>query len=56
MRYLWVTPHALDNTRLTGLIGPEPHTPLALAAQTALVDLGKLTSSPKPVPFAAFAQ
>jgi nucleoside-diphosphate-sugar epimerase len=56
MRYLWDTPHALDNTCLTGLIGPEPHTPLALAAQTALVDLDKLTSSPKPVPFAAFAK
>jgi nucleoside-diphosphate-sugar epimerase len=50
MRYLWDTPHALDNTRLTALIGPEPHTPLALAAQTALVDLGKITPSPKPAP------
>lgn len=42
MRYLWATPHALVNTRLTALIGPEPHTPLVLAAQTALADLGKL--------------
>jgi nucleoside-diphosphate-sugar epimerase len=50
MRYLWDRPHALDNTRLTDLIGPEPHTPLALAAQTALVALGKFTPSPKPLP------
>ncbi|TAM38023.1 MAG: epimerase [Burkholderiaceae bacterium] len=40
MRYLWDTPHALANDRLTALIGAEPHTPLALAAQAALADLG----------------
>lgn len=40
MRYLWETPYALDNAKLTQLIGPEPHTPFALAAQTALIDLG----------------
>jgi len=40
MRYLWQTPHALANDKLTALIGPEPHTPLGLAAQTALADLG----------------
>jgi len=40
MRYLWRTPHALANDKLTALIGPEPHTPLAQAAQTALADLG----------------
>jgi nucleoside-diphosphate-sugar epimerase len=50
MRYLWDTPHALDNTRLNSLIGSEPHTPLALAGQMALVDLGKLTPSPKSAP------
>ncbi len=44
MRYLWQTPHALANDKLTALIGPEPHTPLGLAAQTALADLG-LTSA-----------
>ena len=40
MRYLWQTPHALANDKLTALIGPEPHTPLGLAVQTALADLG----------------
>ena len=40
MRYLWQEPHALANDKLTALIGPEPHTPLGLAAQTALADLG----------------
>lgn len=40
MRYLWDTPHALDNVKLTRLIGAEPHTPLAVAAGTALQDLG----------------
>jgi nucleoside-diphosphate-sugar epimerase len=54
MRYLWDTPHALDNTRLTTLIGPEPHTPLALAAQSALVDLGQLSPSLKPGPHQRF--
>lgn len=28
MRYLWNTPVELDNTKLRGLIGTEPHTPL----------------------------
>ena len=42
MRYLWQTPHALANGKLTTLIGPEPHTPLTLAAATALADLGLL--------------
>jgi nucleoside-diphosphate-sugar epimerase len=34
MRYLWQTPLQLDNTKLRGLIGQEPHTPIddALAA------------------------
>ncbi len=45
MRYLWDTPHALDNRKLQRLIGPEPHTPLAQAAQQALLDLG-LTGQP----------
>ena len=48
MRYLWQTPHALANDKLTALIGPEPHTPLGLAAQTALADLGfTSTASPR---------
>lgn len=50
MAYLWHTPHALANDRLTRLIGPEPHTPLALAAQLALTDLGCLTPAPAHLP------
>jgi nucleoside-diphosphate-sugar epimerase len=46
MRYLWNAPHALANEKLTALIGPEPHTPLAQAAQTALVDLGLMAATP----------
>ncbi|MEI6803099.1 MAG: NAD-dependent epimerase/dehydratase family protein [Burkholderiales bacterium] len=42
MRYLWQTPSALANDKLTALIGPEPHTPLEVAAQTALTDLGMI--------------
>lgn len=45
MAYLWRTPHALANDKLTRLIGPEPHTPLALAAQAALADLGYLDAA-----------
>lgn len=40
MRYLWTTPHALDNARLVALIGEEPHTPLAHAVSRALGELG----------------
>ena len=40
MRYLHATPHALDNTRLCKLIGPEPHTPLTEAASSAFASLG----------------
>jgi hypothetical protein len=40
MRYLWQTPHRLDNTKLQGLLGAEPHTPLHIAAAHALTDLG----------------
>jgi nucleoside-diphosphate-sugar epimerase len=50
MRYLWDTPHELDNACLTDLIGPEPHTLLALAAHTALEDLAKITPSQKLAP------
>lgn len=42
MRYLWNAPHALANDKLVALLGAEPHTPLAQAAQTALADLGYL--------------
>ena len=42
MRYLWSTPHRLDNTRLRALIGDEPHTPFDQAVRQALADLGLL--------------
>jgi nucleoside-diphosphate-sugar epimerase len=45
MRYLWEMPHALANAKLTALIGPEPHTPLAQAAEAALVDLELMGAS-----------
>jgi nucleoside-diphosphate-sugar epimerase len=45
MRYLWQTQHALANDKLTLLIGPEPHTPLMLATQMALADLGFIAST-----------
>jgi nucleoside-diphosphate-sugar epimerase len=39
MRYLWRTPHALVNTRMAALAGPEPHTPFQVAVSRALDDL-----------------
>ena len=36
MRYLWQRPHRLDNRKLVTLLGAEPHTPLAVAVQTAV--------------------
>lgn len=45
MRYIWQTPHALANDKLTALIGPEPFTPLPQAVQAALVDLGLITQA-----------
>ncbi|WP_298212968.1 NAD-dependent epimerase/dehydratase family protein [Acidovorax sp.] len=44
MRYLWATPHRLDNTRLHALIGDEPHTPFDQAVRLALADLGMLAA------------
>jgi len=49
MQYLWHTPHALANDKLTMLIGGESHTPLALAAQAAMAALGMLQPLP-PLP------
>ena len=43
MRYLWDTPHHLDNARLVQLIGQEPHTSLDKAVRQSLVDLGHLS-------------
>lgn len=42
MRYLWTTPVRLDNARLRGFLGEEPHTPLEEAVRTTLVGLGCL--------------
>jgi nucleoside-diphosphate-sugar epimerase len=39
-RYLFETPHALNNSRLHALIGAEPYTPFAGAVTAALEDLG----------------
>jgi nucleoside-diphosphate-sugar epimerase len=38
--YLWSTPHAIDGTRLAGVIGDLPHTPLDRAVASALLELG----------------
>ncbi|MES2977920.1 MAG: NAD-dependent epimerase/dehydratase family protein [Pseudomonadota bacterium] len=47
-RYIWNTPHMLDNRRLLERIGAEPHTPLSQAAQQSLADMGLLTHVPPP--------
>ena len=39
MRYLWRQPLQLDNRRLVGWLGAEPHTPLELAVQRTLEGL-----------------
>ena len=44
MRYLWQVPLKLDNRKLTGFLGEEPHTPLEEALRTTLLALGCLTS------------
>ena len=44
MRYLWNTPHELDNQKLVALAGPEPHTPFAVALRQSLQALGLLNS------------
>jgi nucleoside-diphosphate-sugar epimerase len=38
--YLWSTPHAIDGTRLAGVIGDTPFTPLDRAVASALLELG----------------
>ncbi|WP_213990049.1 hypothetical protein [Sodalis sp. dw_96] len=42
MRYLWRRPVRLDNTRLTAMLGSEPHTPLERALEETLAGLGCL--------------
>jgi nucleoside-diphosphate-sugar epimerase len=38
--YLWSTPHAIDGTRLSAVIGEIPFTPLDRAVSSALLELG----------------
>lgn len=42
LRYLWQEPLRLDNTRLIGAIGAEPHTPIDIAVRDTLAGLGCL--------------
>lgn len=42
MRYLWKIPLQLDNTKLTNLLGEEPHTPLEDAVSATLEAMGCL--------------
>lgn len=44
MSYLRFEPHRLESTRLEGIIGPVPHTPLERAVREALADLGKMAA------------
>jgi nucleoside-diphosphate-sugar epimerase len=44
MRYLWEKPLALDNRKLTALLGSEPRTPLDQAVGETLRALGCLTA------------
>ena len=46
MRYLWQTPHALDNTKLVDFLGAEPRTALPLAVEQALTTLGLVSHAP----------
>ncbi|MDQ6882376.1 MAG: epimerase, partial [Pseudomonadota bacterium] len=48
MRYLWLRPHRLVNTRMQALVGPEQHTPFAAAVRAALADLGFLKAPAPP--------
>jgi nucleoside-diphosphate-sugar epimerase len=42
MRYLWRTPLRMDNTKLTAVLGHEPHTPLEQAVEATLLGMGCL--------------
>lgn len=45
MRYLWRQPVRLDNRKLVGVLGAEPHTPLDVAVERTLEGLGCLPAS-----------
>ena len=56
LRYLWNQPHRLDNRRLLGFIGHEPHTPWPLALARTLQHLELLPAvSAQPEPLVAQA-
>jgi nucleoside-diphosphate-sugar epimerase len=56
LRYLWMQPHRLDNRRLLGYIGHEPHTPWPLALARTLQHLELLPAvSAQPEPMVAQA-
>lgn len=46
MRYLWQTPHRLDDSRLRVLTGPLPATPFAQAVREAVAALGLASPTP----------
>jgi hypothetical protein len=46
MRYLWRRPIGLDNGKLVGFLGEEPHTPLDRALAASLADMGCLDAPP----------
>lgn len=46
MRYLWQRPIRLDNAKLIGVLGREPHTPLDEALRATLGALGCLKDAP----------
>ena len=50
MRYLWQVPHALDGTRLTAFIGNLPATPVRVALEQALTNLGLGDAAHRPDP------
>lgn len=52
MRYLWRVPLRLDNRKLVGVLGAEPHTPLDIAVRRSLERLGCLAPLPPGVAIA----
>jgi nucleoside-diphosphate-sugar epimerase len=50
MRYLWRRPIGLDNSKLVGVLGAEPHTPFDQALRASLADMGCLSDGDTHVP------
>jgi len=53
MRYLWRQPLRMDNARLVGVLGAEPHTPLDVAVEATLRGLGCLPQALPAMPATA---